>query len=173
MQAFDAPSLVKLYCGKRNGANVVYDVTEGEIEQYGVLECQQFLSMVVAMKHSKNLTFNFDPRMAHKYIGRLKDAVKAGIWMGYGSTWLVESDNKPALLLNESTTIEELKVDHDKHDHLDAYFVICLSNRSQQKVKLSESKFYGSFYSDKHIYNIAKPKACIMLDIALQVQRRP
>ena len=49
--------------------------------------------MVVAIEHIKTSTFNFDPHLAHKYIGRLKDAVKAGIWMGYGSAWFVESDN--------------------------------------------------------------------------------
>jgi len=167
LQTFDAQNLVKLYCGKRDGANVVYDIPEGEIKQYGVLECQQFLSTVVTMEHIKSSTFNFDPRMTHKYIGRLKDAVNAGIWMGYGSAWFVESDNKSVFFLNENSTIKELKIDHDKHDDLDAYFVICLSNGSQLKVKLSKSSFYSSIYSDERIYNIAKPEACIMLDIAL------
>ena len=74
-------------------AKIHYDIPDGETEDYGIRECEQLLSVVAEMKHIQGSGFNFDHRMAHKCLSRIKEAVYAGIWEQLCPEWFVWTDD--------------------------------------------------------------------------------
>ena len=51
LEIFDAQTLVKLQCEEVSAGKIHYDISEGEIEDYGIREYEQLLSVIAEMKH--------------------------------------------------------------------------------------------------------------------------
>ena len=60
LEIFDVQTLVKLQCRKVSAGKIYYDIPEGKIEDYGIRECEQFISVIADMKHIHGSGFNFD-----------------------------------------------------------------------------------------------------------------
>ena len=69
-----------------SAGKIHYDIPEGEIEDYGIRECEQLLSVTAKMKHIQGSGFNIDHRMAHKYLSRIKEAM---FMQGYGNSFVL------------------------------------------------------------------------------------
>ena len=98
---------------------------------------------------------DFDPRLAHRYMGRIKEAVMAGIWTLLCPEWfmLQGEDNGPLhpqgckLVLFEAIS----------SNCLDALFQMKFDNGKTFDVRLNEQNVYKSFYANEEIDSIAKP----------------
>lgn len=82
LEVFDASSLVSLQCGSAINDHVQFTLEEGVLEEYGVQECKQLLKIVSRMPHIQSVGMKFDPRLAHKYMRRIKKATMEGVWNG-------------------------------------------------------------------------------------------
>ena len=161
---FDAANLVKLHCGIASEGSVKFFLPDGEIEEYGVEECKRILRMASKMSHVQSAGVNFDPRMAHTYMALIKNAVMQGIWNGICPEWFAVANEKE-VLNKDGADLAELHYEESKG--LDLYFTMVFSNGKVHKVRLQEQRVYQSFYSNKEIYDIAKPPSCALLDIVL------
>ena len=166
-EIFDAQNLVKLQCGEVPAGKIHCDIPEGEIEDDGIYECEQLLSVTAEMKHIQGSGFNFDHRVAHKYLSRIKEGVHAGIWEQLCPEWFVCTDDGKTLKFDEEYIIKKLTADIEKENQLDRHFIIEFENSKVEHVKLSEDFFYQSFYCNEKVYSIAKPESYILMDIAL------
>ena len=79
LEVFDAASLVTLHCGSFSEGSVELNATDGMYESYGVEECKSVLVTSSKMGHIEQSAMDFDPRLAHRYMGCIKEAVMAGI----------------------------------------------------------------------------------------------
>ena len=117
------------------------------------------------MVHIKQSGMDFDPRLAHRYMGRIKEAVMAGIWTLLCPEWfmLQGEDNGPLhpqgckLVLFEAIS----------SNCLDALFQMKFDNGKTFDVRLNEQNVYKSFYANEEIDSIAKPPSCAIIDIVL------
>ena len=164
LAVFDAANLVKLHCGIASEGSVKFFLPDGEIEEYGVEECKRILRMASKMSHIESAGINFDPRMAHTYMALIKKAIMQGIWNGICPEWF-EVANEKDVSNKDGADLAELR--YEESTGLDLYFTMVFSDGKFQKVRLQEQRVYQSFYSNKEIYDIAKPPSCTLLDIVL------
>ena len=164
LAVFDAANLVKLHCGIASEGSVKFFLPGGEIEEYGVEECKRILRMASKMSHIESAGINFDPRMAHTYMALIKKAIMQGIWKGICPEWF-EVANEKDVSNKDGADLAELR--YEESTGLDLYFTMVFSDGKVQKVRLQEQRVYQSFYSNKEIYDIAKPPSCALLDIVL------
>ena len=139
-------------------------MSAGEYDEYGVEECKQVLGALTMHSHIEDCGMDFDRRLAHRYMRDLKDAVGAGIFMGYCNSWFRDSEDRQLSLIDRSV-VEISKVNEDSL--FETMFQISLSDGSEGSYRLHEQSVYSSFYADKRIYSIAKPPACAILDFVL------
>ena len=74
LEIFDAQTLVNLLSGTVSAGEIHCNIPEGEIEDYGICECEQLLSVTAEMKHIPGSGFNFDHGIAHKYLSCIKES---------------------------------------------------------------------------------------------------
>ncbi len=72
LEVFDAANLVMLHCGEVKDGFLKYVLPEGEVEEYGVESCKRVLKVASEMSHIQSAGTNFDHRMAHAYMSRIK-----------------------------------------------------------------------------------------------------
>ena len=164
LAVFDAANLVKLHCGIASEGSVKFFRPDGEIEEYGVEECKRILRIASKMSHIESAGINFDPRMAHTYMALIKKAIMQGIWNGICPEWF-EVANEKDVSNKDGADLAELR--YEESTGLDLYFTMVFSDGKVQKARLQEQRVYQSFYSNKEIYDIAKPPSCTLLDIVL------
>ena len=78
----DAASLVQLQCSHKSKDSLRFDIDKGEREQFGVAECQQLMKICSQTPPGQDSGMNFDPRMSHKYMSRMKKVVIEAVWKG-------------------------------------------------------------------------------------------
>ena len=108
-------------------------------------ECEQLLSAIAVMKHIQGSGFNFDHRIAHKCLSRIKEAVHTWIWEQLCPEWFICTDDGNTLKIHEGYIIKKFTADIEKENQLDEYFVIKFENSKVEHVKLSEGFFYQFF----------------------------
>lgn len=163
LEVFDAASLVNLHCGSICDEGVKLLSSEGEYDTFGVAQCRRVLETTSNMLHIQQSGLNFDPRLAHRYMNLLKEAIMAGIWKGLCPEWFMLKNNVP-LNAQDFKLISFLPV---VGEEIDSFFQMEFENGQEHTVRLHEQNVYGSFYSNPEIYSIAKPPSCALLDIAL------
>ena len=165
LEVFDASNLVRLHCGTANDGNISFDLPEGDVEEYGVLECREILKAASQRKHILSAGINFNVRMAHAYMRSLKEAVMKGIWNGLCPEWFEVLSGEEAALSTDDVAL--LEIHAEESCKLDSYFVMRFSNGTTRSVKVLEQLVFKSFYANKNIFKIAKPPSCALLDIIL------
>lgn len=166
LEVFDAAQIVKLQCGSKVEDSIKFALPEGELEEYGVEECKHVLMVALKMSHIQSAGMNFDPRMAHTYMAHIKEAVMQGVWRGICPEWFdVVNDEGNVVSDMDSADLIEFCV--AESTGLDSFFTMAFSDGKLQRVRLHEERVYQSFYSNKEVYNIAKPPSCALLDIVL------
>lgn len=160
---FDASALVALHCGTCEDNILQMAVSDREYEMYGVEECQAVSAVVSKMAHIIKSGMDFDPRLAFRFMEKIKKAVKIGMWDGLCLDWFVLAEGTTALPMNTKPTSFELV----ETETLDALFKLRFASGKEFTVRLPEQRFYRSFYSNKDIYNVATPSSCALLDIVL------
>ena len=169
LQVFDAAALVSLHCGSSSDGVVKLVVQDGEYETYGVEACEAVLKVASKMEHIQKSGMDFDPRLAFRYMSRLKEAVKAGIWDGLCPDWFIVRETDTPV---KSQDVQLVTFELAPSDTLDAFFTMKFANGKQHNVRLHEQKFYSSFYAREDLYGIAKAPSCAILDIVLAKGRQ-
>ncbi len=82
---------INLHCGKKILEEVKFEVSDGEYDSYGIENCRKIMHVASKMKHIKESGTDFDPRLAHRYMTTLKQAVSHGIWKQTCPEWFIES----------------------------------------------------------------------------------
>ena len=97
LQTFDAAGLVGLQCGALLADGVVkLEIEQGEYDTYGVRACEAVLSVASNMEHIQKSGMDLDPPLAFRYMGRIKEAIKAGIWKSLCPSWfMVQGTDEP------------------------------------------------------------------------------
>jgi hypothetical protein len=103
------------------------------------------------MHHISQSGMNFDPRLAHRYMNCIKEAVKVGIWNGICTQWFMLENDVP---LN-AQDVKLVSFSPIKNDELESYFNMKFENGGEYVVRLQEQNVYRSFYVDTKIYSIA------------------
>ena len=163
LEVFDAARLVNLHCGSLFGDDVKLVVSEGDYDIYSENECRQVLETSVNLPHIEESGINFDPRLAHRYMNSIKEAVMLGVWKSPCVEWFILEDNVP-LNIGNSNLVSFLSV---PSNDLDSLFHMKFDDGKEYNVGLHEQNFYASFYSNPEIYSIAKAPSCALLDIVL------
>ena len=164
LQVFDAAALVSLHCGSSSDGVVKLAVQDGEYETYGVEACEAVLKVASKMEHIQKSGMDFDPRLAFRYMSRLKEAVKAGIWDGLCPDWFIVRETDTPM---KSQDVQLVTFELAPSDTLDTFFTMKFTNGKQHNVRLYEQNFYSSFYARKDLYGIVKAPSCAILDIDL------
>jgi hypothetical protein len=164
LEVFDAANLVMLHCGEVKDGSLKYVLPEGEVEEYGVESCKHVLKVASEMSHIQSAGINFDHRMAHTYMSRIKKAVKQGIWNGTCPEWF---ESQEASMPPTKEGADLVGFHSVNTTELDSVFIMLFANGNVHRVRLNEHRFYESFYSRKEIYEVAEPAACALLDIVL------
>ena len=102
LEVFDAVSLVALHCGTSGNRMIV----DGEYEEYGVEECREVLKALNKYQHIKDSGMDFDPKLSHRYMLSIKDA----IYENHCESWFFDDKNEK-LVLNGSSIIELVKIE--------------------------------------------------------------
>jgi hypothetical protein len=123
------------------------------------------MKIISQMQHIKESGMDFDPRLANRFMRCLKEAVLAGVWKGLCPEWFVDDKSRPVQQPSDAVLKEFIPA--ETNTPFDAMFEMVFSNGKRNKVRLHEQNLYGSFYSNKEIYSIAKPPTCIILDVVL------
>ena len=155
---------MQIHCGTKTDCGVTYVVSEGEYEAYRVEESKVVLSIISQMKHLETSGLNFDSRMAHSYMSRIKKAIREGIWERKSPEWFILTDTNKDIVYQEVDLVEFVA---EASTGLDLYFKMVFANGKVKHVRLHEQQVYQSFYSDPQIFNIAKPPSCAMIDVVL------
>ena len=113
------------------------------------------------MKHIAESGFDFDQRLAHRYMRQIKDAVSFGIWKIFCDEWFDYNYN------GDLKDKDLLKLVEKPSNELECHFIATFSDIGDITMVLNEKAFYASFYNDPQIYKIAKPEGCALIDIAL------
>ena len=133
------------------------EIEQGEYDTYGIRACKAVLSVASNMEHIQKSGMDLDPQLPFRYMGRIKEAIKAGIWKSLCPSWfMVQGTGEPSKPQDASLILFEPVPSNS----LDAVF----------KVKFASGKEYNvfsSFYSQEDIYSIAQPQSCAVLDILL------
>eukprot|EP00112_Aurelia_sp_Birch-Aquarium-sp1_P002639 Seg12942.1 transcript_id=Seg12942.1/GoldUCD/mRNA.D3Y31 product="hypothetical protein" protein_id=Seg12942.1/GoldUCD/D3Y31 len=117
------------------------------------------------MQHIEECGLDFDPRLAHRYMLSLKEAVAAGISEGLCPEWFIDVKTNMAIKLGDVQIVEFSP--SQTTSVYESMFAVKLSDGSEVKVRLHEQSVYALFYSNERIYSIAKPPSCILLDVVL------
>ena len=94
LKFFDAATLVALQCGSMTHKGMAFLMEEGEQEEYGVEECKRILKICSRLPHIQSSGFNFDSRMAHRYITCIKRATRKAVWDIICPEWFIDVDKK-------------------------------------------------------------------------------
>ena len=108
---------------------------------------------------------DFDPKLGHRYMARIKDVIMAGIWKTLCPEWFVSHDKHAIPLQSQDSDL--VLFQSVSSDTLDALFRLKFANGKEFTLRLYEQSVYSSFYSNEEIYSIAKPPFCAFIDIAL------
>ena len=157
--------LVTLHCGSFSEGSVELNATDGMYKSYGVEECKSVLVTSSKMAHIKQSGLDFDPRLAHGYMGRIKEAVMAGIWTSLCHEWFMLQGEENSPLHPQGSKLVLFEV--ISSNCLDALFKMKFANGKEFNVRLNEQNVYKSFYANEEIYSIAKPPSCTIIDIML------
>ena len=85
LEIFDVQTLIKLQYGEVSARKNHYDIPEREIEDYGICEWEQLLSVIAEIKNIEGSGSNFYHRVAHKY-----QSGKTRLFMqGYGNSFVL------------------------------------------------------------------------------------
>lgn len=95
---------------------------------------------------------DFDPRLAFRFMEKIKKAVKIGIWEGLCSDWFLVANG--TTVLPHNTKLTSLKP--VETENLDALFKLKFSTGKEFTVRLEEQNIYISFYSNKDIYTLQR-----------------
>ena len=128
LQVFDAAALVSLHCGSSSDGVVKLAVPEGEYESYGVEACEAVLKVASKLKHIQKSGMDFDPRLAFRYMTRLKKAVKAGIWDGLCPDWFILTDKDTPM---KSQDVQLVSFEPAPSDTLETFFTTKFANGQQ------------------------------------------
>ena len=93
LEVFDAHALIKLFCGKRVRGKVILSNAEGHVGEFGSSQVASLMKSCGHMKHIAESGFDFDQRLAHRYMRQIKDAVSFGIWKIFCDEWFVYNYN--------------------------------------------------------------------------------
>lgn len=165
LQVFDAAALVRLHCGSSSDGTVKLAVSDGDYDAYGVKECEAVLAVASKMPHIRESGMDFDHKLAHRYIRRIKEAVIAGVWNALCPEWFVLHDKHATPIQSQDSDL--VLFESVTSDTLDAFFRMKFANGKEFNVRLHEQNVYRSFYSKEEIYDIAKPPSCAIIDIVL------
>jgi hypothetical protein len=165
LEVFDAATLVTLHCGVFSEGSVKLIASDGMYESYGVEECKAVLATASKMLHIKQSGMDFDPRLAHRYMSRIKEAIMAGIWTLLCPEWFMlhGADSIPLHPQDSKLVLFE----SINSDGLDVLFKMKFANGKEFDVRLHEQNVFKSFYANEEIYSIAKPPSCAIIDIVL------
>ncbi len=75
LQVFDAEAFVSLQCGRRISGEVNLAMSGGKYDSYGVEESKKIMKVVSKMPHIIESEIDFEPRLAYRYMSRLKGAI--------------------------------------------------------------------------------------------------
>ena len=164
LQVFDAAALVKLHCG----IPVELAVSDGDYDAYGVKECEAVLAVASKMPNVRESGMDLDPKLGHRYMGRIKEAVMAGIWKSLCPEWFVSQDKYSTPLQSQDSDL--VLFESVSSDKLDALFRLKFVNGNEFKLRLHEQNFYASFYSKEEIYQIANLQIKSQVNLGLQPQ---
>ena len=126
LQAFVAEALVKLHCGSASNKTVKLDVSDGDYDVYGVKECEAVLAVASKMPGIRASGMDFDPKLGHRYMARIKDAVMAGIWETLCPEWFVSQDKHATPLQSQDSDL--VLFQSVSSDTLDALFRLKFAN---------------------------------------------
>ena len=165
LEIFDAGSLVSLQCGHRQkNGNVKLSVCEGVYESYGVEESKVVMKSISNLTHIISSGMDFDKRLAHRNMLRIKEAVFAGVWNRFCPQWFRDECNNP--LKKRDADLVEFTLSNP--DCLfDVMYTLRYSDGEEHTAHLHEQSVYASFYSQEEVYSIAKAPSCVMVDVVL------
>ena len=107
---------------------------------------------------------DLDPRLAFRYMARIKEVVKVGIWKSLCPSWfMVQGTDEPLKPQDASLVLFEPVPSNT----LDAVFKMKFASGKEYNARLHEQNVFSSFYSQEVIYSIAQPQSCAVLDIVL------
>ena len=159
LEVFDTAALVSLHCGSRDNKLM----SDGDYEEYGVSECRVVLEAMCQHRHIQNSGMDFDPKLAHRYILKIKDAVGAGIWGGHCKNWFRDKTNEP---LENDSQIKRFDKD-DSEFSFEAAFWLEFDDGKSGRFQLHEQSVYASLYAQKEVYTLAGPQGCTIIDYVL------
>ena len=64
-------------------------MSDGDYDAYGVKECEAVLAVASKMPNVRESGMDLDPKLGHRYMGRIKEAIMAGIWKSLCPEWFV------------------------------------------------------------------------------------
>ena len=139
------------------------EIEQGKYDTYGVRACEAVLTIACNMEHIQKSGMDLDPRLAFRYMARIKEAVKLGIWKSLCPSWvMVQRPDEPLKPQDASLVLFEPVPSNT----LDAVFKKFPGGK-EYNVCLHEHNVFSSFYSQEDIYSIAQPKSCVVLHIVL------
>ena len=148
----EAACLVSLFCGTVVEKKITFFLPEGELEQYGVDECKEIMQEASKRAHVQASGINFE-------------AIMEGVWSRMWPEWFEAADDKSTKLFFDGVSLVEFR--DLKSTELDWLFLMHFSDGTICKVRLREKQVFESFYSNRELYDIAKPPSCALLDIVL------
>ena len=105
------------------------------------------------MEHIQKSGMDLDPSLAFRYMSRLKEAVKAGIWDGLCPDWFIVRETDTPM---KSQDVQLVTFELAPSDTLDTFFTMKFANGKQHNVRLHEQNFYSAFYTREDLSGIAK-----------------
>ena len=105
-QAFDAAGLARLQSGALSADGVVkLEIEHGEYDTYGVRACEAVFPVASNMELIQKWGMDQDPRLAFRYLDRIKEAVKVGIWKSLCPTWFMVQGTHDEPLKHEDASL--------------------------------------------------------------------
>ena len=145
LEVFDAVSLIALHCGTSGNRMMV----DGEYEEYWVDECREVLKALNKHQHIKDSGMDFDPKLSHRYMLSIKDAIGLGIYENHCESWFFDDKNEE-LVLNGSSIIGLVKIE-PKSLH-ESMFLLKLSDGREGSYRLHEQNVYACM----HLFTLIK-----------------
>ena len=94
----------------------------------------------------------------------IKEAVSAGVWEGICPEWFVDEKNNPIPQCNDSVLVEFIQL--NRVNSLMQCLKWCLATGKKSTLAYMKG-VCTSHFIPKKTYTIAKPPACIILDVVL------
>lgn len=127
-------------------------------------ECDAILTVASKMAHIRKSGMDFDPRLASRYMSRIKEAILLGVWNLLCPEWFILQDKNTPL---QSQDAKLVLFEAITSETLDTFFRMKFADGKDFNVRLHEQNVYRSFYCKEEIYGIAKPPSCAIIDIVL------